>query len=141
MMDETDITQEKAWYYSEYARATVANLGKRNFNAYFAPTRQEALSLTLEMVPGGATVGLGDSITLHQVGTIAELKRRNRNIILDPFERNQEGHLLLDTQPRLEMMRRIFSADVFLSGANAITRDMIDAYAPEALARVFGGKP
>lgn len=123
MMDETDITQEKAWYYSEYARATVANLQKRNFNAYFAPTRQEALSLTLGMVPEGVTVGLGDSITLHQVGTISELKRRNRNVILDPFERDQEGHLVLDDEPRLEMMRRIFFADVFLLGANAITRD------------------
>lgn len=142
MMDETDITQERAWYYSEYAQATMANLERRNFNAYFAPTRQEALPMILEMVPEGVMVGLGDSITLHQVGAIPELKRRNRNVILDPFERDQEGNLLLDPQPRLEMMRRIFSADVFLSGANAITRDgkivNTDGYGNRVAATIFG---
>ena len=123
LMDETDITQERAWYYSQCARATVANLEKRNFNAYFAPTRQEALSLIMGMIPEGATVGFGDSITLDQVGVSAELKRRNQNVVLNPFEWDQQGHHLLDDDARLEMMRRIFFADVFLLGANAITRD------------------
>ena len=141
-MDETDISQEKAWYYGETARATVANLEKRNFNAYFAPTREEALSLVLGMIPEGATVGFGDSISVQQVGITAELKQRKRNVILDPFERDQEGNHALDDEPRLEMMRRIFFADVFLLGANAVTRDgkvvNVDGRGNRVAASIFG---
>jgi len=115
-LDETDISQEKAWYYAECARATIANLEKRYFNAYFAPTRRESLSLIMGMIPEGAKVGLGDSITLHQVGVIAELKRRNRNVVLDPPSVGWAGGSLLDEDARLEMMRQIFFADVFLLG-------------------------
>ncbi len=123
LMDETNISEEKAWYYGEKARATVAHLEKRNIHAYFVPTRHEALPLVLDMIPEGATVGLGDSVTIHEVGIVPALKQRNQNVILDPVRKDRDGHYLLDEEARLEMMRRIFFADIFLLGANAITRD------------------
>ena len=144
LMDETDVTNEKAWYYGESARATVATLIKRNINAYFAPTRQEALSLIMGLIPEGATVGLGDSVTLHQVGITPALRRRNRNVILDPVRKDHEGNYLLDQESMLEMMRRIFTVDVFLLGANAITRDgkivNIDGRGNRVAPALFGPK-
>ncbi len=142
MTDETDITEEMEWYYGEYAKATLGNMKRRNFNTYFAANRKDALPIIMDMIPEGITVGLGDSITLHQVGAFAELKRRKKNVILDPFERDPDGNLLLDEKSRLDVMRKIFSADVFLSGANAITRDgkivNTDGYGNRVAATIFG---
>jgi L-lactate utilization protein LutB len=61
-------------------------------------------------------VGVGGSITLAQVGLFDALKNRKIQLIW-PFQQAQTD------EERLQLFRRSFSADVFLSSANAVTED------------------
>ncbi len=87
MVDETDISLERKWFYIERATRVVTNLNKRNIDAQYVSSRQEALSVILVMIPEGAIVARGDSISLDQIGIISELKKRNQNRIIDTQER------------------------------------------------------
>ncbi len=124
MISETDLSIEMEWFYEERAGVVVKNLQKRNINAQYVSTRAEALAAVLEMIPEGAKVVRADSVTVDQVGIIEALKKRNKNKLVDPFEREADGSLVPEVQKnREEMQREAFSADVFLAGTNAITLD------------------
>jgi len=142
MVDETDVGQEMKWFYEERAKAAVASLNRRNINAQYVPSRQEALSAVIEMIPEGATVTRGDSITLEQIGVIEELRQSKQYKFNDPFARTEDGHFVLDREPRFKMHREAFFADVFLTGTNAVTLDgklvSIDALGNRVAATIFG---
>ncbi|MFC2011191.1 lactate utilization protein [Chloroflexota bacterium] len=123
MVDERDISEERKWLYQERARVAVDNLQKRNTNAQYVSSRQEALSTVLDMIPEGVTVACGDSITLDQVGIISELRRRYQNRVLNPTERGVDGSFVESGEQRLRMQRETFSSEVFLTGTNAVTLD------------------
>ena len=124
MVDEMDLSEERKWLYEERARAAVANLQKRNINAQYVSSREEALSVVLGMIPEGVTVARGDSVTLEQIGVIDELRKRNKYKFIDPFARTEDGFYVIDKEPRIRMQREAFSAaDVFLTGTNAVTLD------------------
>ena len=79
MLDEADMSQERKWFYQERAITVVTNLQKRNINAQYVSSREEALSGVLDMIPEGVTVVCGDSVSLDQVGVIPELRKRQQN--------------------------------------------------------------
>lgn len=93
----------------------IKNLEKRNIAGYYAENREDALKMVLEMIPEGAAVGKGGSETLNQIGIIPILKEGNYTY-LDPF-----GDPDPDTAKAVK--RAVFSADVMLTSANAITLD------------------
>ena len=123
MIDETDLTEELRWFYEERAKRVVAKLQQKNVNAIYASTREKALAAVMGIIPEGTKLVRGDSISVDQVGVIDELKRRNRNEVIDPFERDAEGWTVLKGKDRYQAMREAFLADVFITGANAITLD------------------
>ena len=123
MIDETDMSAERKWFYEERARVVVTSLQKKNINAQYVPTRAEALAAVLEMIPDGATVVRGDSVSVDQVGIIPELKKRNQNKVINPYEWDADGFFAAETKERRRMQREAFSCDVFLAGTNAVTLD------------------
>ena len=143
MIDETDISTEKNWLYAERARIAVANLQRMGVNAQYVPTREEALSAVMEMIPEGVTVARGDSMSVDQVGVIPALRERNKNRLIDPFERDAEGHLTpIVKRDRPKMTREAFFADVFITGTNAVTLDgkmvSTDGVGNRVSATIFG---
>ena len=123
MVEETDTTKEKTWLTENRTRIVIKNLNKKHINAFYVPTRVEALSTILEMIPDDVTVVRGDSITLEQIGVISALKKRGKNRILDPFEKDANGRFLYQSEQAENMYREAFTADVFLAGTNAVTLD------------------
>jgi L-lactate utilization protein LutB len=121
-MEEKDTSQESAWLAEKRARAAIKNLHKKHINAYYAPTKNEALTTVLDMIPGDARVVRGDSITLEQVGVIEALEQRGADLV-DPFARDAGGQFLYSSEQAEEMYRQAFTADVFIAGANAVTLD------------------
>jgi len=142
MIDETDIGREIKWFFEQRARIVVTNLNKRNINAQYARSRKEALSAVMEMIPEGATVTRGDSVTLEQIGIIGELRKRKQYKFKDAFARTDDGYYVLDMEQRFTMWREAFFADVFLTGTNAVTLDgklvNIDAAGNRVAAMIFG---
>lgn len=123
MIDETDLSQEKQWYYECQAKTAVSNFKRRNINAVYVPDRKEAIKISLEMILPGTKVVRGDSVTIDQIGIMAELQRRGTNKLIDPLERKADGSFLIPEAEQKKAAREAFSADVFLTGANAITLD------------------
>ena len=139
MTDEIDISRERAGYHRLRAEQVVKNIQKRKMNGLYVPDRREALSAVMEMIPPGMVVARGDSISVERIGLLEEIKKRNQNVLIDPFETDADGHWPKD---RERMMRETFSADVFITGTNAVTLDgklvNIDGYGNRVSAMLFG---
>jgi hypothetical protein len=61
-------------------------------------------------------VGVGGSVTLTQVGILEALEKRSVHLI---WPAQQAKNM----DERMELIRKSFSSDIFLSGTNAITED------------------
>jgi hypothetical protein len=122
----------------ELSRALEAN----NFDAYFVESRAAATETILRLIPKDATVGIGDSATIRQIGILERLAKRGTEI-LNPFSR------MLTTDPskrdvRDELSRAVFTTDVLVTGTNAVTLDgklvNVDAVGNRVAAMIFGPK-
>jgi L-lactate utilization protein LutB len=123
MTDETDITLEKQFYNKQRALTVIKNLQKKHINGFFAASRAEALPMVMEMIPPGALVARGDSMTVEQVGIMDEIIKRDRNRLIDVFHPRADGSRPFQTEDVLSLQQETFSADVFITGSNAITLD------------------
>ena len=96
------------------SRKVIKGLESRNMSGYFAADREEALKIALELIPEGSTVGMGGATSAIEIGLVDALKKGNYNFI-DRDAAQDKRRAMLDT----------YDADVFISGANAITEDGI----------------
>lgn len=102
----------KELYYEKRAQVLVDNLKKRHFEAYYCKTVQQALQQALALIPEGAAIGWGGTVTADQIGLIQAVKCDKYNAIdRTEYEDREEAY-------RLHM-----HADVFLTSANAISLD------------------
>lgn len=143
MVKETDMSKERKWFYQERAKIVVTTLQKKNINAQYVSTQQEALPIILAMIDKGVTVARGDSVTIDQVGIIPELRKRNQNKIIYPLETDDNGlHIIPEIEERKRIVRETFSADIFLVGTNAVTLDgkivNVDGWGNRVSAMIFG---
>lgn len=122
-MDERDLSQEQSWHYEQLAKTCLKALEQNNIEAYYARNREEARSTVLGLIPQDASVGFSDSVTLLQVGITQEIEKRWGNRVFNPFRVGPEGVFSLSGREQIELMRRAASADIFLTGVNAVTLD------------------
>jgi hypothetical protein len=141
MFDETDISREMSAYNKIRAQKVVESLQKRRMNAQYAADKKEAREMVMKLIPEGAVVARGDSISLDQIDVLSAIIQRNRNILIDPFKCDEQGHWPPQAE-RIKMFRETFSADIFITGSNAITLDgkivNIDGAGNRVAAMIFG---
>ena len=127
---------EKKWLHEKLAKQVIKNLNKNFMNGYYFHSQQEAVPKILEHIPEGAVVGLGDSLTLQQIGLISILEKGNYKL-QNPWA--QES-----TEQKVAMQRQIFMSDIFLVGTNAITLNgeliNVDGMGNRVAATIFGPK-
>ena len=121
--DEADIRMEEEWFNERLAKRCIKALQKNRFSTYYAQNRGEALSVLMEMIPPGATVGLGDSVTLHQIGVIEELEKRGKNEIIFAMRKDGKYFFPGTMDEFVKIGLQALFTDFFLTGANAITLD------------------
>ena len=90
---------------------TIKALAQNRIPAVYAPTREEAVEAVRGMLSPGQVVTCGGSMTLAECG-IQDLLKSGAYEFLD--------RTVMEPQ---EVYRRTFSADVFLTSANAITEE------------------
>ena len=93
----------------------VKALERRGFEAEYVQTGKDALSRILEIVPDGATIGIPGTVTVREIGALDALQARG-NTIYQHWGK-------MSPQDRRIARDKENSADVFLTSANAITRD------------------
>ena len=105
----------KQKYYHKRGELLVKNLRSRHFEAYYCESREQALEKALELIPVGATVGWGGALSAKQIGLLDAMNNGNYNAIDRDKAPNPEQ--------RKQAMKRCLLADVFITGANALSMD------------------
>lgn len=94
----------------------VKNLKRRNMEAHYCPTAQEAVAKVMELIADGSSVTWGGSMTVRDMGIPQALKDRGNLKVLD-------RDVVESPEEKQQMYLRAFTADVYLSSANAISED------------------
>lgn len=101
----------------------LSSLRSRHIKGIFAEDYEEANQKVLALIPLNATVGIGDSTSMRQLGILQALRERGTKI-LNPFEpKGQEISVENFRQRRAGVLKDATLSDVFLTGTNALTQD------------------
>ena len=108
--------QLERWFREKQVERAINALKKNNFEALYVADSKAALEEVMKRIPDGSTVGVGGSVTLGQIGLLDALKNRKVQLVW-PFQQARND------EERIELIRKSFSADFFLSSTNAVTED------------------
>jgi hypothetical protein len=120
---------------------------KRNaFHPFYAENVDAARAFVLEAIPPGATVGVGDSVSVRQLNVLRELAQGGR-LLVDPFSRATSilsTRKVITEEHRWEMHKLAVNCEFFVTGSNAVTEDgalvNIDAGGNRVGGIIFGPK-
>lgn len=130
------MTEMHKEYYKKRGEILVKNLKNRHFDAYYCATKEDALKKALELIPEGATIGWGGVMSAHQIGLVEALNEGNYHAI--------DRDKCKSAEEKLQAARDSMFADVFLTGANALSLDgqmvNIDGTGNRVAAIVYGPK-
>lgn len=97
-------------------KKTIDNLNKNNMQSFLVERKEDIISLLKTLIPKGATIGVGGSETLNQVGVLELIRNGNYNF----FDRYEKG---LTPEQINEIMGKALTSDVFISSSNAVTEN------------------
>jgi len=128
------MTDPKQEYYEKRAKRLIAKLQERHFDAYYCKNREETLCQALALIPEGSTVGWGGAMSAQQIGLMDALRSGNYRVI----DRDRTN----TPEERKAAMKQCLLADVFITGANALSMDgqmvNIDGMGNRVAAIVYG---
>lgn len=114
---------------------TMESLKKNGIRPYFVKTKKDAREKVKELLPKGARVAVGGSMTLFECGIIDLLRSGEYNFL----DRYKEG---LSREEINNIYRESFFADVYLMSANALTESgelyNVDGNSNRVAALLFG---
>ena len=126
----------KKEYYRKRGALLVRNLKRRHFEACYCDTKEEALQYALDQIGKEETIGWGGALSAQQIGLMDALNENGYHT----YDRNQ----CRTDEEREQCMKNCMFADVFVTGANAIslTGEMvnIDGSGNRVSAIVYGPK-
>ena len=102
-------------FYSKRGEVLVKNLRNRHFDAYYCDTKEQALEKALELIPFGSSVAWGGVLSAQQIGLMEAIKKGDYTAIDRDIAQNPEE--------RVKIMKSGLLADVFITGANALSLD------------------
>lgn len=124
----------KQLYYAKRGEILVKNLRSRHFDAYYCPTKADALAKALELIPEGATVGWGGALSAQQIGLMQAVNAGPYNAI--------DRDKCTTPQEKEQAARNSLFSDVFLTGANGLSLDgqmvNIDGMGNRVAAIIYG---
>ena len=112
------LTPERRWWYEQRANRAVKALRKNGFEALSLEDGANVLNHVLTIVPAGAVVSFGDSLTLRQIGLYQALDNHGCELINPPEVQDE-----LSAEDKRRLRLGCFTSDVFFCSANAITLD------------------
>ncbi|MBQ8654480.1 MAG: lactate utilization protein [Clostridia bacterium] len=98
---------------TELMKNAAAALADRGFEVYTVATAPVAAEKILSLIPEGASVGVGGSVTIDELSVVPKLLSSGHAV---------HWHWLTD-EDRHAVARRAAAADVYLASSNAVTAD------------------
>lgn len=105
----------KKQYYKNAATTIIKNLEKRQMESYYCETSANAVEKIITLMPKGASIGWGGSMTLSDIGLMDVLKKTDYKLLDRDVPKSKEEQKI--------MYANIFNSDFFLMSTNAITLD------------------
>lgn len=102
------------WYREKQINRTIENLRKKNMAGYYVNNREELLELMDQLIDKKSVVGVGDSLTLKEMGLLDYLRSEDITFL----DKYKDG---LTSEEKRDIYIKNFSADTFMTGTNAIT--------------------
>lgn len=128
------MSDPKQKYYEKRAQVLLKNLTSRGFEAYYCADKDQARAKALELIPKGASVGWGGCASAEQIGLVDAVRHGNYTAM--------DRDTAATPQERVKIMKQCLGADVFLTGANALSLDgqmvNIDGNGNRVAAVVYG---
>lgn len=106
--------EAKKLQYEKSGARVVEALKSRHFDACYCASAEEAVAKVLELIPEGAEVSWGGSVTVDSLGIQDALRRRGQPLL---------DRSAVPPEEREAVMRRAMCCDVYLMGSNAVTED------------------
>ena len=101
--------------YDKSGPTLVKAMKKRQFDAYYCSTAEEAVEKVLELIPEGDVVSWGGVATVDQLGIKDRLRQRNQPLI--------DRDTAKTPDERMDMLRQALTCGTFLMSSNAISED------------------
>ena len=128
------MSDPKQKYYEKRAQVLLKNLTSRGFEAYYCADKDQARAKALELIPKGASVGWGGCASAEQIGLVDAVRKGNYTAM--------DRDTAATPQERVKIMKQCLGADVFLTGAKALSLDgqmvNIDGNGNRVAAIVYG---
>lgn len=125
------------WHNELLAKETVELLNTYAFDAIYAETIDAAKEKIRALIPDGAKIAVGGSVTLNETGVMQEIIRDPKYQFIDRYNAQSYEHML-------DLYREGLTSDVFVSSVNAITKEgqlvCIDCTGNRVSSIIFGPK-
>lgn len=125
------------WHLEKQIERTINNLRKRNMSGFFVKDDVDLKRLLKELIVEKSIVGVGDSMTLFETGTIDFLRKGNYTFL----DKYREG---ITRGEKEQIYIHNFSADTFMCSTNALTEDgelyNIDGNGSRVAPMIYGPK-
>ena len=123
-------------HYDKSGPTLVKAMKKRQFDAYYCSTAEEAVEKVLELIPAGDVVSWGGVATVDELGIKERLRHRGQPVI--------DRDTAHTPEERMAMLHQALTCDTFLMSSNAISEDgqlvNIDGMGNRVAALCFGPK-
>lgn len=133
---EIHMDASQKWAYERRIRDLMEVLEEREFDPIYAENADEARKIVMDMIPEGAKIAVGGSVTLNETGILDEIRSPKYNFI--------DRYNAKDYEDMLNKYREGYYADVLVSSTNAITMEgqlvNIDCTGNRTSQIVFGPK-
>lgn len=121
--------------YDKKGPKVAENFNKRGFEAYYCPTKEDALAKAISLIPEEHVVSWGGSVSINDIGLRLYVLEHRQVIDRDTAKTPEE---------RQELLRKALLCDTYIMGTNAATEDgqlyNIDGTGNRVAALIFGPK-
>lgn len=111
-MDRTDMMHVM---YDKKGPKVAEAFNKRAFEAYYCPTKEEALEKALSLIPKDDVISWGGSTSINEIGLRPYVLEHGYKVI------NRDD--AKDMAERVEIMRQALLCDTFIMSSNAAVED------------------
>lgn len=102
--------------YKNLADTMIKNLERRNIEAFYCATKEDAVKLAMDMMKNGGNVGMGGTETVRETGLLDAVKSAESLHFIDRMTATTPDE-------RKAVFLETMAADYFLMSSNAITID------------------